>query len=122
MARYDDRRDNIFLILWTLAVAASALALLFYLGVRVRSVELGYELGRVQAELSRAREIERVLLLERSASETPERIDLIGRTLFGMREASADRILDAGLLPEEDQDEEATQARIEGRLGSQAGH
>ncbi len=116
MARYDDRRDNVFLVLWTLAVVASTLAFLFYLGVRVRTVELGYELGRVQAELSRQREVERVLLLERSAHETPERIDLIARTLLGMEEASPDRILDAGKLPEEEPEEDASPAVATGRV------
>jgi cell division protein FtsL len=93
---YDDRRDNVFLLLWTLAVLAASAALLLYLGVRVRSIELGYDLGRAQAELSRQREIERVLALERAALETPERIDLVARTLLGMDDVSAERIIVAG--------------------------
>jgi cell division protein FtsL len=96
MTRYDDRRDNVFLLLWTLAVLGTATALLLYLGVRVRTIELGYDLGRAQAELSKQREVERVLSLERAALETPERIDLVSRTLLGMDDVTADRIVPAG--------------------------
>ena len=56
MARYDDQRANTFLVLWTLAVAATAVCLLFYLGVRVETIQLGYGLGESQAELSRLRD------------------------------------------------------------------
>jgi cell division protein FtsL len=93
MARYDDQRDNVFLGLWTLSVLATSLAFLFYLALRVRTVELGYELGKAHQELGRLREIERVLLLEVAAHENPERVDLIARTLFGMSEAPPARVL-----------------------------
>lgn len=99
MTRYDDRRDNVFLLLWSLAVVASVFALLLYLGVRVRSIELGYDLGRAQAELSKEREIERVLALERATLETPERIELVARTLLGMGDVSPERTLPAGPDP-----------------------
>jgi cell division protein FtsL len=92
MARYDDHRDNVFLGLWTLSVVATSLGLLFYLALRVRTVELGYELGKAHQELSRLREIERVLLLEVAAHENPERIDMVARTLFGMSEAPPSRV------------------------------
>jgi len=99
MARYDDHRANVFLVLWTLAVGATTVCLLFYLGVRVESIDLGYQLGESQAELSRLREVERVLSLELAAHETPERVDLIGRTLFAMEEPSPDRVFSAGTEP-----------------------
>ncbi len=99
MARYDDHRANVFLVLWTLAVAATTVCLLFYLGVRVESIDLGYRLGESQAELSRLREVERVLSLELAAHETPERVDLVGRTLFAMEEPSPDRVFSAGAEP-----------------------
>jgi cell division protein FtsL len=92
MARYDDHRDNVFLGLWTLSVVATSLGLLFCLALRVRTVELGYELGKAHQELSRLREIERVLLLEVAAHENPERVDLVARTLFGMAEAPPSRV------------------------------
>lgn len=100
MARYDDRRDSVFLVLWTLAVLASATALLFYLGVRVRAMELGYELGKAQAELARKREVERVLSLEKATWQNPERVDLVARSLLGMQEVSSDRIRSIGEEPD----------------------
>jgi len=106
MARLDDRRENAFLTLWTLAVVAATVAFVFYVAVRVRSIELGYELGRKHAEVARLREVKRVLEVERSAHETPERVDLIGRTLLGMEEPSQDRILPAGAEPDVGSDKE----------------
>lgn len=99
MARYDDRRANMFLALWTLAVVATASAFLFYLAVRVQTVDTGYELGRAHGEVARLREVERVLELELSAHETPERVDLISRTLFGMEEPAPERVFSAGSDP-----------------------
>ena len=106
MARLDDRRANAFLLLWTLAVIAATAAFVFHVAVRVRSIELGYQLGRKHAEVARLREVKRVLELERSAHETPERIDLIGRSLLGMEEPSQDRILPAGNEPDVGSDRE----------------
>ena len=40
------RSERVFLILWTLAVLAATSAFILHLALRVRSVELGYELGR----------------------------------------------------------------------------
>ena len=84
---------------WTLAVAAATCAFIVHLALRVRSVELGYELGRAHAHLGRLREVKRVLELELSSHKTPERVDLVARTLLGMSEPSPDRILSAGPRP-----------------------
>ncbi len=99
MTKYDDRRSNTFLVLWTLAVIATACSFLFYLTVRVETIENGYALGKAYAELSRMREAERVLELERAAHNTPERVDLIGRSLLFMEEPEGSRVLDAGPDP-----------------------
>jgi hypothetical protein len=85
--------------LWTLAVVATTSAFVFYLAMRVRSIELGYELGRTHAHLARLREVKRVLELEIASYETPERVDLIARSLLSMNEPSLDRILPAGPEP-----------------------
>lgn len=89
-----------FLALWTLAVVATTSAFVLYLALRVRSVELGYELGRAHARVARLREVKRVLELEISSHRTPERVDLVARTLLGMSEPTPDRILPAGREPE----------------------
>lgn len=99
MTKYDDRRSNAFLVLWTLAVVAATCSFLVYLAVRVETMQHGYALGRSYGELSRMREAERVLELQRAAYNTPERVDLIGRTLLFMEEPEAARIFDAGSDP-----------------------
>jgi hypothetical protein len=106
MTKYDDRRSNAFLVLWTLSVMAATAAFLFYLAVRVESLEYGYELGKAYSEVSRLREMERVMELEEASHNTPERVDLIARSLFFMEEPQKDRVVDAGKDP---------------RVGSEAG-
>lgn len=88
-----------FLVLWTLATIAAAAAFSLHLGLRVKTVELGYELGRAHAHVARLREVKRVLELEIASHKTPERVDIVARTLFGMSEPSPDRIIPAGELP-----------------------
>lgn len=88
-----------FLVVWTLAVTAATAAFTLYLALRMRSVELGYELGRAHGHLGRLREVKRVLELELSSHETPERVDFIARSVLGMGEPTADRILPAGPKP-----------------------
>ena len=55
------RSERVFLILWTLAVLAATSAFILHLGLRVKSVELGYELGRAHARVERLREVKHVL-------------------------------------------------------------
>jgi cell division protein FtsL len=93
-------RSRSFLVLWVLAVLATTSAFVLFLALRVRSIELGYELGRAHAKVARLREVKRVLELELASNRTPERVDLIARSLLGMNEPSADRILPAGTQPE----------------------
>jgi cell division protein FtsL len=92
-------KNRPFLVLWTLAVVAATSAFTVYLALRMRSVELGYDLGRAHAHLGRLREVKRVLELELASYETPERVDLVARSVLGMSEPSADRILPAGPRP-----------------------
>ena len=99
MARYDDQRTNRFLMFWTMAVLITSGFFIFLLSIRVEVMQLGYDLGRAHAKLGRLREVERVLELEISAHETPERIHLLGKTLFGMQEPPVTRALSAGSAP-----------------------
>ncbi len=97
-----------FLVLWTLAVLAATAAFVLYLGLRVRSVQLGYELGHSHAKVSRLREVKRVLELELASHKTPERVELVARTLLGMKEPTPDRILSAGKEPADDGQDQPT--------------
>lgn len=93
------KSERTFLTMWTLAVLAATTAFVLHLGLRVRSVELGYELGREHARVARLREVKHVLELEVASHKTPERVEFVARTLLGMSEPSADRILPAGRRP-----------------------
>jgi hypothetical protein len=97
--REERKNERVFLTLWSLAVLAATAAFVLHLGLRVKSVELGYELGRAHARVARLREVKHVLELEVASHKTPERVDFVARTLLGMSEPSADRILPAGRRP-----------------------
>lgn len=96
------KSERVFLILWTLAVLAATCAFILHLGLRVKSVQLGYELGRSHAKVERLREVKHVLELELASHKTPERVDFVARTLLGMSEPTPDRILSAGRKPEDE--------------------
>lgn len=97
--REERKAERTFLTLWTLAVLGATAAFVLHLGLRVKSVELGYELGRDQGRVARLREVKHVLELEVASHKTPERVDFVARTLLGMTEPTADRILPAGRRP-----------------------
>jgi cell division protein FtsL len=97
--REERKNERVFLTLWSLAVLAATAAFVLHLGLRVKSVELGYELGRAHARVARLREVKHVLELEVASHKTPERVDFVARTLLGMSEPTADRILPAGRRP-----------------------
>lgn len=102
------KESRSFLVLWTLAVLAATAAFVMYLALRVRSVELGYQLGRSHAKVARLREVKRVMELELASHKTPERVELVARTLLGMKEPSPDRILPAGKEPTLEEKDEPT--------------
>ena len=54
------KRARVFLIHWTLAVVAAALAFVVHLAMRGKTVSLGYELGKARQEQARLREVKRV--------------------------------------------------------------
>jgi cell division protein FtsL len=87
------RSQRPFLVLWTLAVAASVAAFVLHLALRGRTVELGYQLGRARGDQARLREVKRVLELEAASYETPQRVEVVARTLLGMQPPTADRIV-----------------------------
>lgn len=82
-----------FLILWTLAVMATVVAFVLHLGLRGRTVDLGYQLGKARKEQARLREMKRVLSLEAAAHRTPERVEMVARTLLGMSPPPPERVI-----------------------------
>ena len=98
------KRARTFLVTWTLAVLATVSAFVVHLALRGRTVSLGYELGRARAEQARLRDVKRVLELEAASYKTPERVDIVARTLLGMEPPSPDRVV---VLPALGKDEGA---------------
>jgi len=82
-----------FLALWSLAVIASVAAFVVHLGLRGKIVDLGYKLGRARAEQGRLREVKRVLSLEAASYETPQRVEMVARTLLGMTPPPPERVI-----------------------------
>jgi cell division protein FtsL len=82
-----------FLPLWTAAIFATVAAFVVHLALRGRTVQLGYELGRTHQEQARLREVKRVLELEAASYKTPERVEIVARTLLGMEQPTSDRII-----------------------------
>ena len=85
-----------FLVLWTLTIAASACAFIVHLALRGRTMQFGYELGRARQEEVRLREVKRVLTLEAASFKTPERVEIVARTLLGMEPPTPERIVPVG--------------------------
>jgi cell division protein FtsL len=94
------RGQRAFLVTWTFAVVASVSAFVLHLALRSRSVALGYEIGRARADQARMREVKRVLQLEAASYKTPERVEIVGRTLLGMEPPSPERIIVVAHAPE----------------------
>ncbi|MDB4992840.1 MAG: hypothetical protein JWM74_272 [Myxococcaceae bacterium] len=87
------RKPRAFVAVWTLAIVATVSAFVLHLALRGRTVSLGYELGRAKNEQARLREVKRVLQVEAASYKTPERVEIVARTLLGMEPPSPDRII-----------------------------
>ena len=88
-----------FLALWTLAVIATVAAFVVHLALRGRTVDLGYKLGRARAEQARLREVKRVLSLEAASYETPQRVEMVARSLLGMTPPPPERVITLRAIP-----------------------
>ena len=82
-----------FIALWTLAVMATVIAFVLHLGLRSRTVDVGYKLGRARKEQARLREVKRVLSLEAASYRTPDRVEFVARTLLSMTPPPPDRVV-----------------------------
>jgi cell division protein FtsL len=82
-----------FLLLWTVAVAATVIAFVLHLGLRGKTVDYGYKLGKARKEQARLREMKRVLSLEAASYRTPDRVEHLSRTLLGMTPPPPERII-----------------------------
>ena len=101
------KKPRAFVAVWTLAIAAAVSAFTLHLALRGKTLALGYELGRAHAEQGRLREVERVLQVEAASYKTPERVEVVSRTLLGMETPGPDRII--ALPAIEARDDESSQ-------------
>jgi cell division protein FtsL len=93
------RPRQAFLPIWTLAIAATVSAFVVHLALRGKTVQLGYELGRAHQEQARLREVKRVLEVESASYKTPERVEIVARTLLGMEQPPPERIVPLAQTP-----------------------
>ena len=77
-------RQRRFIMLWTLAVMATAAAFVVHLALRGKTVDVGYRLGKERTKQARLRETARVLELEVASYQTPQRVEMVARQLLGM--------------------------------------
>lgn len=98
-ARVGRRKARAFVAVWSIAVLATCAAFVAELSLRGKTLALGYELGRVRSEEIRLREVRRVLEVESSSYKTPERVEVVARTLLGMEQPGRDRIIPLGPIP-----------------------
>ncbi|MBI4703688.1 MAG: cell division protein FtsL [Deltaproteobacteria bacterium] len=89
-------RERRFLALWTLAVAATVAAFVLHLGLRGRTVDIGYRLGQARAEQARLREIKRVLEIEVASYQSSQRVETVARTLLAMTPPPPERVIPLG--------------------------
>jgi cell division protein FtsL len=87
------KRGRAFLPIWTLAILAAVSAFVVHLALRGRTIAIGYELGRARADQARLREVKRVLQVEAASYKTPERVEIVARTLLGMEPPPPERIV-----------------------------
>ena len=87
------RLSRTFVALWTVATIATVSAFVLHLALRGKTVALGYELGHVRAEEARLREVKRVLQGEAASYKTPERVEIVARTLLSMAPPPPSRVV-----------------------------
>jgi cell division protein FtsL len=95
-----------FLLLWTVAVFATALAFIVHLAVRSETVRLGYALGKARARQVQLLEKLQVLSLEGATLRQTDRVETVARGALGMDVAPAERVIAV----------QRGQARISGRV------
>jgi cell division protein FtsL len=82
-----------FLLLWTLAVFATALSFVVHLTVRFENVRLGYSLSKARAEQEQLIGQRRLLALESATLRQVDRVETVARGAFGMDVAPALRVI-----------------------------
>ena len=85
-----------FVMLWTVAVLATAAAFVAHLALRFETVRLGYDVGRARQEQRRLVEARRLLSLEAATLRQGVRVEAVARGSLGMDVPGADRVVPIG--------------------------
>jgi len=82
-----------FVMLWTVAVIATAAAFVAHLALRFETVRLGYDVGRARQEQRRLVETRRLLSLEAATLRQSARVEAVARGSLGMDVPGGDRVV-----------------------------
>lgn len=85
-----------FVMLWTVAVLATAAAFVAHLALRFETVRLGYDVGRARQEQRRLVEARRLLSLEAATLRQGARVEAVARGSLGMDVPGGDRVVPIG--------------------------
>jgi len=113
-------RQRRFMLLWTLAVVATAAAFVVHLALRGRTVDVGFQLGKARAEQARLRETKRVLELEVASYQTPHRVEQVARTLLAMTPPPPERVIPIQLAPKQQRKQEQKSSQGAGKSPDKA--
>ncbi len=82
-----------FVVLWTFAVAAAALAFIVHLTVRFETIRLGYEVGSARKEQRELLEELRLLSVEAGVLRQAERIERLAEQQLRLVHPSHDQLV-----------------------------
>lgn len=99
-----------FLLLWSVAVLATAAAFVAHLALRGTTVELGYEVGRARRLQRSLIEQRRLLALEAATLRQAERVETVARGTLDMEVPEPARVIPVG------RSDEAPRRRVSGRV------
>jgi len=85
-----------FVMLWTVAVLATAAAFVAHLALRFETVRLGYDVGHARQEQRRLVEERRLLSLEAATLRQSVRVEAVARGSLGMDVPDGDRVVPVG--------------------------
>lgn len=85
-----------FVMLWTVAVLATAAAFVAHLALRFETVRLGYDVGRARTEQRRLVEARHLLSLEAATLRQSARVEAVARGSLGMDVPGSDRVVPIG--------------------------
>lgn len=85
-----------FIMMWSVAVVATALSFIVHLALRFETVRLGYDVGTAREEERGLIEQRRLLALEAATLREADRVEVVARGSFDMDVARSPRVIAIG--------------------------